>query len=456
MNYALWAVGLFSAVGSVGASELPAESVTRRIAAEDVGVQTFERLVRAISTSEKIVERLNAEAEKSVLALEVDFYRAWRQSADNWPDEDAPHAEYVKLADRAVAEFESAGVFKDLATVAASPRITFPDRVPGERPKLQLAPLRRLFQVQDRLIAVAIEKKDGLAAAERIASTLGVTRHLLGGGDVEAMVGRDRLVDSVKNAMPHVIGGALNAAARERIAGALKGEFPGRASVVDRSREKLDRVLGKLWPTLAAELFISGPKAAEAWENLSEAQRADIAGLISNLTFMARPESLPLPEAKTLHAEFAEAAERVKSWRSHSAEQMRKALSQIDQSKRRVASWCSIWARVEWNHVEALLAVESLRTAIALEDFREASGAYPASLDELCPKYLAATPDDPAAEGTKLVYVKGERTVWGKPLAYVLYSRGFDGADDGGKPSRFPGLNIFSGDKGQDVVLNGL
>ena len=66
--------------------------------------------------------------------------------------------------------------------------------------------------------------------------------------------------------------------------------------------------------------------------------------------------------------------------------------------------------------------------AVALTNYRIATGHYPASLDELVPKYLLAVPADPFD---------------GKPMRYVLrdgvatiYSVGEDRIDDGGQLER--------------------
>jgi hypothetical protein len=67
----------------------------------------------------------------------------------------------------------------------------------------------------------------------------------------------------------------------------------------------------------------------------------------------------------------------------------------------------------------------NLQIAFALAAFRADTGRYPAKLDELAPKYLAAVPDD-LFTGKPLVY---------KPTAtgYQFYSFGVDGKDDGGR-----------------------
>lgn len=70
-------------------------------------------------------------------------------------------------------------------------------------------------------------------------------------------------------------------------------------------------------------------------------------------------------------------------------------------------------------------ALDQVRVACALERHRIRSGAYPDSLAELVPVYLKAVPEDIPAGGPLLYRREGR--------GYVLYSRGVDGKDDGGR-----------------------
>jgi hypothetical protein len=69
--------------------------------------------------------------------------------------------------------------------------------------------------------------------------------------------------------------------------------------------------------------------------------------------------------------------------------------------------------------------VEALETAIALELSRRHHGAYPDDLADLVPRYRPGVPVDHST-GLPLCY----RLVDGRP---VLYGRGLDGDDDGGR-----------------------
>jgi hypothetical protein len=69
-----------------------------------------------------------------------------------------------------------------------------------------------------------------------------------------------------------------------------------------------------------------------------------------------------------------------------------------------------------------------IRAALAVEQWRLAHGAWPASLSELVPAFLDTVPLDPLSDGT-IRYVVQDRGV-------VLYSLGVDGLDDGGLGER--------------------
>lgn len=72
---------------------------------------------------------------------------------------------------------------------------------------------------------------------------------------------------------------------------------------------------------------------------------------------------------------------------------------------------------------DAVMAVS--RLAVALAIYRAEHGKYPARLEELVPKCIAAIPADPLADGPLHYRVSGG--------GYVLYSVGVNGKDDGGR-----------------------
>lgn len=84
--------------------------------------------------------------------------------------------------------------------------------------------------------------------------------------------------------------------------------------------------------------------------------------------------------------------------------------------------------------LKRMAEIETIRamtvTAIALERARRSDGRYPASLDELVPKYLPAVLADPM-DGKPLRY----RPPGATNSHFALYSVGPDGQDDGGDPT---------------------
>jgi hypothetical protein len=80
----------------------------------------------------------------------------------------------------------------------------------------------------------------------------------------------------------------------------------------------------------------------------------------------------------------------------------------------------------------------------ALRAYRLQHGNYPQTLSKLVPGYLQKIPDDPFAAHSPLKYKRNE-------TAYILYSIGPDGKDDGGKEIK--GNRIFVGKKG-DILAS--
>ncbi|MCW3094990.1 MAG: hypothetical protein JWL77_608 [Chthonomonadaceae bacterium] len=87
-----------------------------------------------------------------------------------------------------------------------------------------------------------------------------------------------------------------------------------------------------------------------------------------------------------------------------------------------------------------------LMTALALQAYRQEHGAYPQTLQALCPKYLNSVPTDPFHPGASLRYatvrirtpfIDGAPPVHGMPgyPKYLLYSVGPDTLDQHGAPA---------------------
>jgi hypothetical protein len=81
--------------------------------------------------------------------------------------------------------------------------------------------------------------------------------------------------------------------------------------------------------------------------------------------------------------------------------------------------------KVQWVYDRSEQVNRNLHVAFALAAYQRDNGRYPAKLDELAPKYLAAVPDDLFA-GKPLVYRPTEN-------GYLLYSVGINGKDEGGR-----------------------
>ena len=67
----------------------------------------------------------------------------------------------------------------------------------------------------------------------------------------------------------------------------------------------------------------------------------------------------------------------------------------------------------------------NVQVAFALAAYHRDHGDYPAKLDDLAPKYLAAVPDD-LFSGKALVYRPTDK-------GYLFYSVGVNGKDEGGR-----------------------
>lgn len=96
------------------------------------------------------------------------------------------------------------------------------------------------------------------------------------------------------------------------------------------------------------------------------------------------------------------------------------------------------------------------RAMLALEAFRARTGSYPESLEALVPADINAVPLDPFAEGKPFSYRRIESSGGTAATAYVLYSLGADGEDNGGKPHpRNPANATGPQGRGYDAVING-
>ena len=113
---------------------------------------------------------------------------------------------------------------------------------------------------------------------------------------------------------------------------------------------------------------------------------------------------------------------------------------------------CLVSSRVGANGGRALHAAvkaeatrELVATATALRRFQFARGNYPATLDEMVPKYLAAAPIDPF-DGQPLRYRRNTNGT------FLLYSVGSDSKDDDGNAAPSASSNKPGFLNGRDFV----
>ncbi|HLK55880.1 MAG TPA: hypothetical protein VKU00_04935, partial [Chthonomonadaceae bacterium] len=94
---------------------------------------------------------------------------------------------------------------------------------------------------------------------------------------------------------------------------------------------------------------------------------------------------------------------------------------------------CPVFTQAHFNVASSNVQNHLLLTALALHAYQLEHGAYPNTLQELVPGYLAKLPqDEMAKQGMFLYQSKAKDPSHG--VAYLLYSVGPDGVDDGGRP----------------------
>jgi hypothetical protein len=83
-----------------------------------------------------------------------------------------------------------------------------------------------------------------------------------------------------------------------------------------------------------------------------------------------------------------------------------------------------LWRDVFIVEAGGIARLHTMRAALALDQYAQAHGAYPESLDALVPGFLDAVPEDPQT-GNPLIYRLEES-------GCLVYAFGFNGVDDGG------------------------
>lgn len=98
---------------------------------------------------------------------------------------------------------------------------------------------------------------------------------------------------------------------------------------------------------------------------------------------------------------------------------------------------------------------DALRVMLALESWRVANGRYPDSLDALVPGHLDQLPPDPFRPDQPLVYRVTDAGSSDPAAAYLLYTVGVNGVDDGGiDDPAHPGGGMSKPEHAGDFVFN--
>ena len=100
-----------------------------------------------------------------------------------------------------------------------------------------------------------------------------------------------------------------------------------------------------------------------------------------------------------------------------------------------LAGWFGGYGQLSMRTAEAIAHIRLARTALALERHRLAHGEFPESLGVLAPAFIDAVPRD-VIDGGELKY---RRDASG---GFVLYSLGWNGADDGGTVALFKNIGV--------------
>jgi hypothetical protein len=112
------------------------------------------------------------------------------------------------------------------------------------------------------------------------------------------------------------------------------------------------------------------------------------------------------------------------------------------------------------SHMQCEMETAGVRIMLALELYKAKHNAYPATLVQLAPSFLPAIPEDPFAGDFVYRLITPEedavRRADGSARPYLLYSRGRDMADNGGKTNPRNAQSALHSDsgKGLDFVLN--
>lgn len=175
--------------------------------------------------------------------------------------------------------------------------------------------------------------------------------------------------------------------------------------------------------------------------------------------------SIAFPRQSATEAWFKDRTERVKSFAAMSVRERRAAERRgegVDRFDR--IGWSQPLGRVLLPAYGAVFRADEqrelellgVRAMLAIEGFRQETGRLSADLGELVPRWLDAPPEDPFAESAAPLVYRVLEAEGEAGSAYILYSVGYDGADNGGTPSERNALDALrEGYAGTDFILSG-
>ncbi|MHC5004411.1 MAG: hypothetical protein ACYTJ0_14950 [Planctomycetota bacterium] len=418
------------------------------------GPDGWSTLLAAAVDADRIHDEISAQAEADGAAGRPEYTRVLRTSPGELPE--------LSWEQRAFAAMRDEGVFDRLAEVAVAPRFGRP--VPAED-LLQgmllpeLAPIRSLARIRTASMRAALHAGDSDEAAAALEQVLAITRAmaaqpLLIDRLVATGVGR-LVVDQLRQATAEL---ELDAATARALLAAMDRQLPLAPASHAFAGERL-------FALNAVDEFFTDDGHGDGClrpellpQVLGQRRGNSLADILAFGSQAGRAESTELLE-EFYELLIAEAD-----------------LPPVERAKTSTLSSTAFWAKLGWRHVVLQTMLPNLairvvqpdddlrahlagvRVLLALEAFRDERGAFPASLDELVPGFLARAPVDPTTGGP-FRYRPPET-----PGAdYLLYSVGADGTDHLAKPSPDPGgeyaslADLAEGgvwDTGFDMVIN--
>lgn len=316
------------------------------------------------------------------------------------------------------------------------------DDPPTENPQLYrlLLPYIGPLRVQANLLGieavVAASRGDGALAAHNLHAVLGIVGHLrerpmhiVDGAAYNLIVAASERLRVILREYP----GAIEDEALERLSEAfaalddeqvclrLDAEREGILDLLQRTYTDNGRGDGRITPA-GMRLMKTMRKLNDSDPRLTLGEH--LKGPWTMLTTPRRSEMLSRWEA---FAVGVEAVGRLPVWKRPSADlgaRLEQLHEEDDLASQILTAALPMSRRVLTPIDDARIARDATIAVIALERYRLAHGAYPASLRDLVPRFIDPVPVD-QYDGSPLKYKLAAE-------GPVLYSVGFDGVDDGG------------------------